>query len=81
MSVEHVKAALEAALGHEPGYWWPGVTPLGWSFAIPNDGERLIINRALGEEAKLRYLRLLPCVFIDAGLRVDIIGNDVPNDF
>lgn len=80
MSVEEVKAALEAALGRYPGYWAPGVARLGWSFSVQNGGERLIINRALGEEAKLRYMKLLPAVFSQAGLNVEIVGNEVLDD-
>lgn len=80
MSVEQVKAVLEAALGIQPGYWAPGVARLGWSFAVQNDGERLIINRALGEETKLRYMQQLPSVFESAGLDVEVVGNEVLDD-
>lgn len=80
MSVEQVKAVLADALGVEPGYWAPGVTRLGWSFAVQNDGERLIINRALGEETKLRYMKQLPKIFESAGLDVEIVGNEVLGD-
>lgn len=80
MTVDKVKSVLAQALGHEPGYWAPGVCQLGWSFAVQNDGERLIINRALGEAAKLRYCKLLPAVFAEAGLTVEIVGNEVLHD-
>jgi len=80
MSVEQVKAVLADALGVEPGYWAPGVARLGWSFAVQNDGDRLIINRALGEETKRRYMQQLPRVFERAGLDVEIVGSEVLDD-
>lgn len=77
MSAELVKTAIEAALGVRPGYWAPGVAQLGWSFAVQNNGQRVIINRALGEDAKRRYFKLLPSVFVAAGLTVEIVGTEV----
>jgi hypothetical protein len=69
---ETIQAAIRKVLGAQAAFWAPGVTPLGWSFHVPPGTGKVIVNPALGAEAKRRYVTLLPAALESEGHSVTV---------
>lgn len=69
--------ACTRLFGQRPAEWAPGVTELGWTLHVSDDGDRVTINQALGSEYKHRVRDHLALELSRFNLPTEVVIGDV----